>query len=336
MTGGSRGRWMTWRAATARALYDDGGFYRRAEGPAEHFSTSVHTSRVFAQALLTLARSAGLRTIVDVGSGRGELLCTMHALDPSLRLVGVELAGRPAHLPAAIEWLGELPEALDALLVANEWLDNVPVDVARREQGDVRIVVVDPTTGAEQDGPRVTGRDREWLDAWWPLPEGGRAEIGHPRDDAWSTAVGALRRGIAVAADYEHQRDRRPVEGSLTGYLEGRQVPPVPDGSCDITSHVALDACGAAGLAAGAEWSVHTTQRDALKVLGDAPPLPPYDLALGDPAAYLTALSRASHDAELSRRGGLGDFGWLVQGRGVIRPVQLDRLGARSARGVIG
>jgi SAM-dependent MidA family methyltransferase len=326
MTGGTAGRWMTWRAATRRALYDDGGFYRRTDGPAGHFRTSVHASRGFAEALLTLARSAGLNTIADIGSGRGELLRTLHDLDPSVHLIGVEIASRPADLPAPFEWLDQLPAALDALLVGNEWLDNVPVDLARRAGDDVRLVVVDPSSGVERVGPCVSGRDAEWLDMWWPLPDGGCAEIGHPRDDAWSAAIRSLGRGIAVAADYEHRRDSRPVEGSLTGYAAGRQVPPVPDGSCDITSHVALDACAAAGLTAGAGWSVHTTQRQALRALGGPRPLPAYDLAARDPADYLAWLSRASHDAELTRRGGLGDFGWLVQGRGVPCPEQLVQL----------
>ncbi|MDQ1664080.1 MAG: hypothetical protein QOH75_111 [Actinomycetota bacterium] len=326
MSGGTGQRWMTWCAATQQALYADGGFYRRGTGPVDHFRTSVHESPGFAEALLTLARAADLDVVVDLGSGRGELLRTLHALDPTLRLVGVELADRPDDLPDVIGWSSSLPPDLDALVVANEWLDNVPVDIARRAGDDVRLLVVDPTSGAEAPGAPVTGRDLDWLDLWWPLPDGGRAEIGHPRDDAWAATVGSIRRGIAVAADYEHRLAERPFAGSLAGYRAGRQVPPVPDGSCDITSHVALDSCAAAGVRAGAAWTVHTTQRRALQALGAGRSTPSYDDARRDPAAYLAALARASADAELTRRGGLGDFGWLVQGRGAPRPRLLDQL----------
>ena len=60
---------ITWREATQRALYDDGGFYRRTAGPADHFRTSVHASPLFAEVVLALARATGRQTVVDVGSG---------------------------------------------------------------------------------------------------------------------------------------------------------------------------------------------------------------------------------------------------------------------------
>jgi SAM-dependent MidA family methyltransferase len=188
-------------------------------------------------------------------------------------------------------------------------------------------VLVDPATGHERLGEQLTGRDRAWLDTWWPIQSpGDRAEIGWPRDAAWAEAVSSLRRGIAVAADYEHRSAARPAGGSLAGYRDGHRVPPVPDGSCDITSHVALDACADAGRRAGARWTVHTTQRETLRALGIARPSPPYDVARSDPARYLAELSRGSQVAELTRAGGLGDFGWLVQGVALDPPDVLSSL----------
>ena len=84
-------------------------------------------------------------------------------------------------------------------------------------------------------------------------------------DAAWRQAVSALDRGVAVAIDYAHTRTSRPLFGSLTGYARGQQTVPIPDGSCDITAHVALDACAAA---TPADWTVHATQRAALHSLG--------------------------------------------------------------------
>lgn len=97
----------------------------------------------------------------------------------------------------------------------------------------------------------MTGAAADWLARWWPLPaeEGLRAEIGLPRDEAWASAVARLARGLAVAVDYAHTVDTRPPFGTLTGFREGRETAPVPDGSCDITAHVALDACAAAASA---------------------------------------------------------------------------------------
>jgi hypothetical protein len=123
--------------------------------------------------------------------------------------------------------------------------------------------------------------------------------------------------------DYQHGRAARPPAGSLVGYRRGTVVDPVPDGTCDITSQVALDACAAAGLVAGGAWTVLTDQRSALRALLGPQPAPAYDVAGRDPAAYLAALSRASQAAELMRADGLGGFGWLAQGVGLAAPAVL-------------
>lgn len=325
--------WTTWRHATEHALYGEDGFYRRtSEGPHRHFRTSVHASPLFARAVLALARSAGLRTVVDLGSGRGELIAVLRGLDPSLRLVGVEVADRPADLPTDIEWTAAVPAGVEALVVANEWLDNVPVDVVERVPGGVRVVEVDPATAEERLGGAVPAADLDWLERWWPLPEvGHRAEVGRPRDEQWGAVVGGLRRGVAVAVDYAHALGTRPAFGTLTGYRGGRQVAPVPDGSCDITSHVALDACAAAGEVAGAAVTQLTTQRVALHALGVDPTPPPAmqtrrgRLEAVGPSAALEAFRDAGEAAELTDRGGLGGFGWLVQTVGMPLPPQLSR-----------
>ncbi|MFV2121418.1 hypothetical protein ACE14D_24465, partial [Streptomyces sp. Act-28] len=113
------------------------------------------------------------------------------------------------------------------------------------------------------------------------------------------------------AADYAHPADARPPFGTLTGFRGGREVPPVPDGTCDLTSHVALDACAAA--AAGPVELL--SQREALRRLGVSGERPALALASSDPAGYVRALAAAGEAAELTARGGLGDFTWLLQRR---------------------
>jgi SAM-dependent MidA family methyltransferase len=318
--------WATWRAATERALYGDGGFYRRTDGaPGAHFRTSVHASPLFAEALLGLVRSAGLTTVVDVGAGRGELLRALRALDPSLRLVAVEVADRPADLPDDVGWVTAVPDGVDGLVVANEWLDNVAVDVVEQTADGPRLVEVD-RSGRERLAGTPSPEDLDWLARWWPMRTvGERAEVGHPRDTAWSGVVSALGSGLAVAVDYSHAAADRPAAGSLAGYRAGRQVPPVPDGSCDLTSHVALDSCAAAGEAAGATGTLLTTQRAALVALGLRRGAPPHALARSDPPAYVSALSAVGEVAELTAADGLGGFGWLVQAVGVPLPPTLPR-----------
>ncbi|MFI1444027.1 SAM-dependent methyltransferase [Streptomyces fructofermentans] len=441
-----------WRPATEEALYGPRGFYRRAEGPAGHFRTSVHASALFARAVArllglvdeSLGRPAEL-AFVDMGAGRGELVTGVLGALPAevasrVRPYAVERAARPPGLDHRIEWLAEPPAGVTGLLFANEWLDNVPVDVAEADSdGVVRLVRV-RADGSEFLGAPVTGADARWLARWWPLTapggpaaptgptpaalpdpsgpaapsdpgdsgdsgdsggpgalgrstvpggpgdldgpgtahetdvlgasggpgdpehaggaghgggaggpggvgrvgrvghgreigaggrdgggglggghpsEGLRAEIGLPRDVAWAAAVACLDRGLAVAVDYAHSAGARPPFGTLTGFRDGRETAPVPDGSCDITAHVALDACALPGARL-------LSQREALRALGVHGGRPPLRLASTDPAAYVRALAGAGEAAELTAPGGLGGFGWLLQPVGIADPLAHD------------
>jgi len=291
-----------WREAWNDALYGPKGFFITSR-PTDHFRTSVTSSDVFAEAVALLVREAGLDAVVDLGAGGGELLSRLHTIDPALRLTGVDLATRP-DLPSDIAWTDELPATIDGLLIAHEWMDNIPCDVVELDDdGVMRLVEVEPETGAEQLRDPV---ESAWLDRWWPLTEPGtRAEIGEPRDDAWADAVGRVN-GIALAVDYGHTIGTRPPFGSLASFAHGQEVDVVPDGSRDVTAHVAVDAV-AARVGASLE-----RQRDALARLGVDGTRPPLDLATTDAQAYVQALARASESAELRARGGWGDFWWLT------------------------
>jgi SAM-dependent MidA family methyltransferase len=304
-----------------RALYGEAGFYRRDLG-ARHFRTSVEASARFAEALRTL--TAG--SIVDVGAGSGRLLTDLHRLGHT-GLIGVEIGSRPAGLPVEIEWRDTVPERINGLVVANEWLDNVPVDVVEQTADGPRYVLVDPETGDERLGDPAAEQDRAWLDRWWPLNTGERAEVGRPRDEAWAGVIKRIEHGVAVAVDYAHRHWARFP--SLTGYRDGRPVAPVPDGSCDITAHVALDACAEAGRKGGATGEVLTTQREALRALGITGQRPPLALAAEDPRRYVRELGRAGEEGELIDPDGLGGFGWLVQAVDGCLP---DALSATMAR----
>jgi len=293
---------LPWREAWERALYAEGGFFRTSR-PVEHFRTNAHVP-AFAGAIAELVRRTEARTVVDLAAGSGELLTALRPLVDDVELVGIELAGRPDDLHPSIDWLPALADRVDGLLIANEWLDNVPCDVVELDdEGVVREVLVDPATGEERLGEAY---DSPWLREWWPLAEpGDRAEVGETRDAAWADAVSRVR-GVAVAIDYGHTRGDRPPYGSLRSYAEGREADVVPDGSRDVTAHVAVDSAAAA---AGATL---IRQRDALARLGLDPSRPPLDLAHADPGAYVLALSAAGEAGELMAGGGLGDFWWLV------------------------
>jgi SAM-dependent MidA family methyltransferase len=318
-----------------QALYGERGFYRRGERPAAHFRTSVHASRSYAAALgrlltevdTALGRPSRLH-LVDVGAGSGELLTQILAAVPGFagRLVAtaVELAPRPTGLPAEIHWTDAPPAEITGLIIANEWLDNVPLDIVELTPDGPRLVLVDPATGAEALGPAPPAADMDWLARWWPLREvGDRAEVGLARCAAWAAVVTRLRRGVVLAVDYAHSRAGRPPYGTLSGYRDGHVVPAVPDGSCDVTAHVALDACADTGRRAGATATLLTSQRAALRRLGVAGVRPALALARSDPRTYLEALCLAGEEAELIDPEGLGGYGWLVQCVGIPLPPSL-------------
>jgi SAM-dependent MidA family methyltransferase len=299
-----------WRQAWTDALYGPDGFFVR-ERPADHFRTSVAASPVFAVAV---RRLAGLVDdalghpdpfdVVDVGAGRGELLSALPDVPARWRLTGVEIAADPG---TGLAWRSDVP-AVDGLLFSNEWLDDVPVDITF----DGRLVEVSED-GTETLGGPASPEALEWARQWWP--QGRRVEVGLSRDLAWAAAVAQVRRGLAVAVDYGHVLgdrgtwgDRRPT---LTGWRSGRPVHPVPDGSCDITAHVALD-------------SLHgrlLSQAEALSLLGIRSDPPARELSRADPRRYLSLLAEASSAAELLDRRGLGSYGWVVAPVGMHDPL---------------
>lgn len=298
------GTGRSWSAAMGDAVRE---FYRR-EPPRAHFRTSPHTSPSFAAAVATLAARTGLTAVIDVGAGDGTLLAGLAGLAPALTLTGIDLRARPEGLPDGIGWRTAMPEEMDGLVVANEFLDTVGVDVVV----DGRVVWVDDN-GAEYPGPAADEPAVRWVEKWWPAHPAHRTEIGILRDEAWSDLVRRIGHGVAVAIDYGHQRGFRPSRTTITGYRSGRMVFPAPDGRCDITAGVAVDSCLAAGESVSEMPGILLRQRDALRALGVSGAVP----EIGTPD-YARRLARAGADAELLDPAGLGDF------YGIVQPVGVD------------
>jgi SAM-dependent MidA family methyltransferase len=306
-----------WVEAWQDALYGPRGFYRSPAGPRAHFSTATHgpTGRVLAEALLRLADDRGLAHVVDIGAGRGELLEHLYAARPALRLTGLDVVARPEGLPAPVEWLvspggAGLPEGLRdldrVLVLAHEWLDVVPCPVAEvDDEGRLRHRLVEPDTGTEEWGPLVAGVELAWAGHhWFTTTPGDRVEIGTTRDAAWQDLLARIGSGVAIAVDYGHTGGDRPAQGTLAAYREGVVVDPVPDGTCDLTAHVAMDSLDHDDL---------LDQRTLLRGLGVDGRVPPLELARRDPQGYLRELQRASAAAALTDPGGFGGFLWAVK-----------------------
>ena len=328
----TRPGYVPWEVAWHEALYGPGGFYRRAEGPAGHFATSAqglpHGTALLAGAVVALARRHRLTHVVDVGAGRGELATAVAELLPALRVTAVDVVERPPGVAPSVGWVrsrggaalpGSLTGLTGALVLAHEWLDVVPCTVVAREDRVWRVLTVDPATGQESPGGPPTPDEAAWLDRWM-APSAQRAEVGLARDLAWADLVSRVDDGLVVAVDYGHTLADRPAEGTLTAYRQGAQVAPVPDGSCDLTAHVAVDALAAA-TPGGHGGAVEVLRQRAVldDLLGPLGAVP-HVLARTEPTAYLRLLAEQATRRALGDPGGLGDFWWVLARRGVALP----------------
>lgn len=180
----------------------------------EHFTTSIDIGDHVARFVLGRCQAAAQRHaitdpwIVDVGSGSGRLLAQLLDLGfPGERLLGVDVRPAP-DLP--VQWIqGVAPDCLPrvrGLVIAHEFLDDVPADVVR----DGRVEYVDGSLG-----PPASPEQLEWAARW------GEGVCGVSRDDAWAAIVGRVEVGEAIAVDYT---------GGLTGQLRGRRTAAIPDG----------------------------------------------------------------------------------------------------------
>jgi SAM-dependent MidA family methyltransferase len=257
----------TWSRAWHSAARD----FWRAEQPSDHFATAAGPIIAERMAEIVLDVDARLGhpahfTVVDIGCGDGSLLAHVQErcgeLAARARWIGVDV--RPLHVSGIESVLAEAPCALDlaptrGIVMAHEWLDEIPCDIVERDESGVdRLVLVD-RRGSETLGPRLDddracadcGVDapaaRAWMERWWPLSEtGDRAEIGITRDHAWRWMSSLIGAGTILATDYGHvraERIQRYRHGTLTGYRAGRVVSPSPDGAVNLTAHVAVDAC---------------------------------------------------------------------------------------------
>lgn len=276
---------QAWRHA-ARAFW-------AVEEPSSHFTTSA--GPLVAERIAEIVREVDARlghpaefTVVDIGCGDGGLLADVRERSGDLaeraRWVGVDV--RPFRRAGIESVISEAPAPLAfaplrGVVMAHEWLDEIPCDVIERDyDGANRLVLVDER-GVETLGPPLDDDDactaygvdaaqaHAWLERWWPLREAGdRAEVGTSRDRAWQWMSGLVDDGAILATDYGHARVERESthrRGTLAAYREGRVVPPVPDGSVNLTAHVAWDSCCAA-----VSGSQLTQQRDEFPVV----PLP--------------------------------------------------------------
>lgn len=309
---------VTWSQAWRWAA----GKFWASEQPTSHFSTSA--SALVADRVARLVREADARLgqppalhVVDIGCGDGSLLALVRErcgdLAPRAAWIGVDV--RPVRIDGIEAVVADAPAplpfaAVQGVVMAHEWLDEIPCDIVERDDEGVDRLVLVERDGREILGPPIeddaacahcgvdAAEARSWLARWWPLREpGDRAEIGISRDRAWTWMAGLLDSGTVLATDYGHGAGGRSDghrHGSLAAYRAGRLVRPVPDGTANLTAHVALDSCAAA-----LPGTIITSQRDEIE-----------PEALGaDPSA--AEMERHFASIRLRDPARLGGVGWL-------------------------
>jgi hypothetical protein len=307
----------SWFTAWVAAAYGPEGFWTGSR-PGTHFRTASAGGPELAEALVTLLEARrDISRVVEVGAGDGRLLAALHDRRPSLRLAGTDLRPRPAGLPPAVAWAEDLWDVVSdrwrtgaagrlltegggpVLVLAVEWLDDLPCRLATRVRGECRELDAELSPAAP-----LAHEDDVWADTWWP--DGARLEVGTTRDRAWAALVGLLAPvgGQALMVDYGHERPHRPVEGSLAAFRAGWSVPATPTGDRNLTASVAVDAVQAAGEQAGARTVLRCRQTEALADL--LPPPTPSENLLGELAAR-------SRRAALASPNGWGGHWWLLQ-----------------------
>jgi SAM-dependent MidA family methyltransferase len=293
------GGWLDFSRYMELVLYAPGaGYYTGGAaklGVAGDFVTAPELSPLFSR---TLARqvaellAVANGDVLELGAGSGrmaaELLGSLHALGQApfryrILELSAELQARQrdtlAQLPPAlaqrVEWVQELPDSVEGVVIANEVLDALPVrlvawhTVAPLERGVVRRESGFAFADRAIDDP-VLLREAQRLNP--PPPYVSEINLAAPalvRSLAQRLVRGALLfidYGFGEREYYHPQRNR----GTLMCHYRHRahDDPFLWPGLQDITAHVNFSAIAAAARASGLQLLGYTTQAHFLVNLG--------------------------------------------------------------------
>jgi SAM-dependent MidA family methyltransferase len=320
------------------ALYGRDGYF--TSGPlrsekAGDFLTSPEVSSMFGSTLAVFVEQEMARIgepfhLIEVAAGSGTLLGPLLETFPvSAWAVEVSKAARNAIssiLPEqqVVRDLAEISDPIRGVILANEFVDNLPMAIAQltpvgwRERW-VGLDSDDLTFLDHALRPEV----RAWLrEHAGPVEPGGWVEVQLEAAAWFRTALERLTAGSVVLIDYgdlsENLAPRRR-DGTLRTYRSHHLGPHPLDepGATDITADVNFSALVAVAQSAGASVELHR-QDDFLATLGlrqRLAELRKAELELarrGDTDARLRTRSLVSEAETLLNPRGLGDFRVLV------------------------
>lgn len=266
------------------------GYYRKARDPfGKHgdYFTASQLQPVFgilvAAAIRRLWEEDGAPagfTVVELGAGRRELAPALSEFH---------------YVPIDVD-SGTLPERFRGVVFSNEFFDALPVEVAVREGGAFREMLVGT------DGDRFAwvrggpARDEvvAYIERFFPPAEEGFIYEAGIEALRWLDRIAsALDSGWVFTIDYGYTRAEsvRFPRGTLMAYRRhtAREEVLERPGSQDITAHVAFTALQEHGMARGLETARFQT---LARVLMEA----------GEPDQFAAALAAGSPREEMERR----------------------------------
>ncbi len=288
------GGWMPFDQFMALALYAPGlGYYSNARQKfglmpesGSDFVTAPELSPLFGEALAVqigqALESSGTDEVWEFGAGTGALAAQLlEALgDRIRRYVIVDLSGnlrqrqaeKLAPWRAKIEWLDQLPDKFDGVVVGNEVLDAMPVQLLHFDgrQWWERGVVTQGSGLAYADRPTEAKPPLEVADEVTHYVPGTVTEI-HPQAEAFvRTLAQTLQRGAIFLIDYgfpetEYYHPQRHGGTVMCHHHHMSDPDPlVKVGEKDITAHVNFTGIALAGQDAGLTVLGYTSQANFL------------------------------------------------------------------------
>lgn len=328
------------------ALYGPRGYYTRAVpriGPEGDFYTSPTVHPAFGtlvggqvRQVWELAGRPERFDVLELGGGRGTLaadilhswkvgapdllaaarytLCDI--ADPRFEPQAPAILGRARYRPAA----AGLPAAFSGVILANEFLDALPVHRVQKLQGKLQelFVVAVGDQLVESPGPLSSEDLALQVEPWAAdLPEGGVAEVHLAMLDWCRNLAESLESGVVLLIDYG--ADRRDLlarkGGTLRGYRRHRflATPFEAIGQADLTCHVDFCSLRSCAERHGLDVLGETSQADFLQNLGMAQISAALSTGLEDSAAREANLAAL---ADLGSPQGFGGFRVLALGKG--------------------
>ena len=269
------------------ALYAPGlGYYAAGAtklGASGDFVTAPEMSSFFGAALADVFAPLSTHSVIELGAGSGKLARDFLGASPDTKQYNIldisadlrerqqaVLAGRP------VNWIDELPEKIEGLVLANEVLDAVPCEIARFHNAHYEQARVCTANGAFDWAwqPLLTGPLLDAAKHRIPPIEGYTSEINLEAEALFATLSERLTDGALCFIDYGFPRREYYVTDRSSGTLACHHQhrvhfdPLTLVGLQDITAHVDFTAMAEAAVDEGLSVICYATQAQFLLLAG--------------------------------------------------------------------